>query len=82
MFEKDPNEVGVLWLKHGGKGEWMSGTIEGIGPVVVFPTNAKSNKAPTYRILKSRPKDERQSPRQASDVPGDEMRGNDTEFDF
>lgn len=59
-FEKDPNEVGALWLKHGAKGEWMSGAIDGIGAVVVFPVNSKSPKAPTYRVLKSKPKEGRE----------------------
>jgi uncharacterized protein (DUF736 family) len=57
-FQKDPNEVGVLWAKTSARGEYFTGTIEGIGAVVVFKNgNKKSEKAPDWRILKSKPKE-------------------------
>jgi hypothetical protein len=54
-FEKDPNEIGVLWQKHGKKGAYMTGEIEGIGPVVVFAISSTNPKAPNWRVLKSKP---------------------------
>lgn len=58
-FEKDPNEVGVLWQKHGSKGAYMTGEIEGVGKVVVFAISSTNPKAPNWRVLKSQPKGEK-----------------------
>ena len=55
-FEKDPNEIGTLWLKSGRKGEYMTGEIAG-QRVVLFPINSKNPKAPNWRVLKSTGKD-------------------------
>lgn len=57
-FEKDPNEIGALWKKQGAKGEFLTGEIAGIGPVVVFAVNSSNPKAPNYRVLKAKPRDE------------------------
>jgi uncharacterized protein (DUF736 family) len=57
-FEKDPNEIGALWMKSGRKGDYMTGVIEGIGAVVLFPVKSTSPKAPQWRVLKSKPKDD------------------------
>lgn len=62
-FEKDPNEIGCLWVKSGAKGEYMTGTVEGIGAVVVFPVKSNSPKATQWRILKSKPKPVDDGPR-------------------
>jgi hypothetical protein len=56
-FERNPEELGALWLKRGAKGEYMTGEINGVG-VVCFPVTAKTDKSPTWRVLKSKPKDE------------------------
>lgn len=56
-FEKDPDEIGALWLKSGKKGDYMTGTING-QPVVCFGVTAKSDKAPTWRVLKSKPREQ------------------------
>ena len=61
-FQKDPNEIGALWLKRGAKGEYLTGTIEGIGAVVCFAVSAKSDKAPTWRVLKSKPREVSNAP--------------------
>ena len=59
-FERDENELGVLWEKSGSRGTYFTGTIEIDGtkhPIVVFKNgNKRSEKAPDWRILKSRPK--------------------------
>ena len=55
-FEKDPNEIGVLWEKSSAKGPYMSGEINGV-KVVVFPINSKNDKAPNWRVLRSTPRD-------------------------
>jgi hypothetical protein len=57
--EKNPDELGALWIKTGGKGEYMTGTINGVA-IVVFRNDRKAagSKAPDWRILKARPKSE------------------------
>jgi len=58
---KDPNQIGALWLKEKNGHKYLSGIIDGIGPVVVFHNKKKqSEKSPDYRILKSQ-KQERQA---------------------
>jgi hypothetical protein len=59
-FEKDPDEIGALWLKSGAKGDYMTGEIAG-QKVVCFSVTGKSEKSPTWRVMKSKPKDERTS---------------------
>ena len=61
-FEKDPNEIGALWEKQSHKGPYMSGKIDGIGDVVVFPVKSSSPKAPQWRVLKSKPREDRPAP--------------------
>ena len=60
-FERDPNELGVLWEKSGKKGPYFTGTIEIGGvkqPIVVFKNgNKRSDKAPDWRILKPTPRE-------------------------
>lgn len=56
-YEKDPDEIGSLWLKTGRKGDYLTGEVNGV-KVVCFAINSKNPKAPTYRVLKSKPKDE------------------------
>ncbi len=57
-YEKDPDELGALWLRTSAAGnEFMTGKIEGVGDVVVFRAKA-SEKGPTWRVMKSKPKDE------------------------
>ena len=59
-FERDPNELGVLWEKSGGKGPYFTGSLEIDGTkhqIVVFKNTTKRNeKAPDWRILKSQPR--------------------------
>jgi uncharacterized protein (DUF736 family) len=58
-FEKKDDDLGALWMRHGSKGEYMTGTINGV-KVVVFPNDRKGNeKAPDWRVLKSKPREER-----------------------
>lgn len=61
-YEKDPDEIGALWVKSGAKGDYMTGTILG-QPVVVFAANGKSPKAPQWRVLKAKPRDQAASAR-------------------
>ena len=71
-FERDPNELGVLWEKSGGKGPYFTGSIEIDGtkhPIVVFKNgNKRSDKAPDWRILKSQPRPERKTDPDPDDV--------------
>jgi hypothetical protein len=50
-FEKDPSEIGAIWMKTGSKGDWLSGTING-EPFVAFPNTKKAagSKAPDYIV--------------------------------
>lgn len=73
-FEKDPNELGVLWEKSGKKGPYFTGTLEIDGvkhPIVVFKNgNKRSEKAPDWRILKPTPREPRQDDGPDIDGPG------------
>lgn len=59
MAEKDPNELGALWLKSSSRGDYMTGTVGGVA-VVVFPNDRKTpgSKQPDYRVLKAKPRGE------------------------
>ena len=62
-FEKDPNELGVLWAKTSARGDYFTGSIELNGEkhqIVVFKNgNKKSEKAPDWRIMRSQPREQR-----------------------
>ena len=70
-FEKDPNDLGALWLKSGPKGEYMTGTING-QPVVVFRNTKKvaGSKQPDFRVLRPTPIPEAEK-REVEDVVDD-----------
>lgn len=57
MPNKNPDELGALWEKSGGRGTYMTGTINGQA-VVVFRNDRKAagSKQPDWRVLKSKPK--------------------------
>jgi hypothetical protein len=57
-YEKDKDEIGALWAKAGRKGEYLSGTIDGIGAVVCFRVSSGNPKAPTWKVLKSKPRED------------------------
>lgn len=70
-YEKDPNEIGSLWLKLGRKGNYLTGEVNGV-KVVCFAINSKNPKAPTYRVLKSQPREQEEplvDPRTDDNVP-------------
>jgi hypothetical protein len=59
MAEKNPDELGALWEKEGGKGPYMTGTINGVAVVCFRNTRAHDNpKAPQWRVMKSKPREE------------------------
>jgi hypothetical protein len=59
-------DLGALWIKRGGKGEYMTGTIEIGGEklniVCFLNDNKKEQKHPDWRILRSVPKEQRINP--------------------
>lgn len=62
-FEKDPNEIGALWIKQGSKGDYLTGKIEIDGvsvDVVCFAVKSAHAKAPAWRVLKSKPRTQQQ----------------------
>lgn len=54
-YAKNPDELGALWEKEGARGKYMTGEISGI-KVVIFPVEKKSDRSPSWRVLKSKPK--------------------------
>lgn len=52
----DPNELGALWIKQSAKGEYMTGSINGIKVVVFRNNNKRDERHPDWRVLKSQPK--------------------------
>lgn len=58
MSDKDPNELGALWIKTSARGEYMTGTINGQA-VVIFKNDRKAegSKQPDWRVMKPKPKD-------------------------
>lgn len=58
---KNPDELGALWLKSGSRGDYMTGTINGVA-VVCFKNDKTDNpKAPAWRVLKSKPRAQQSS---------------------
>lgn len=55
-YEKDPSEIGSLWSKSGAKGEYLTGEINGV-KVVCFKNRSDNPKAPAWRVLKSKPRE-------------------------
>lgn len=57
---KDPNELGALWIKNGGRGEYLSGKING-EPVVVFRNDRKpeGSNAPDWRVMRPTKREDR-----------------------
>jgi len=56
----DPNELGALWSKQSAKGEYLSGTINGIAVVCFRNDKATAeNKQPYWRVLKAQSKEDR-----------------------
>jgi hypothetical protein len=51
---KNPDELGALWIKHSDKGEYMTGTVNGVA-VVAFRNTRKQGNQPDWRVLKSKP---------------------------
>ena len=56
-YEKNPDELGALWLKKSAKGDYMTGEIGGV-KVVCFPVKKTSEKSPDWRVMKSKPKEQ------------------------
>lgn len=66
METRNDQELGALWLRTSAKGDYMTGTIKIDGTeiqVVCFRNKSDNAKAPTWRVLKSKPRDE-SAPRQ------------------
>lgn len=56
-YEKDPRELGALWVRVSANGtRYMTGKI-GNEDVVVFENKNKKGKAPDYRVMRSEPRD-------------------------
>jgi uncharacterized protein (DUF736 family) len=65
--QQNPDELGALWEKSGGRGPYMTGTINGV-KVVLFKNDRKSSdKSPDWRVLKAKSREDR--PSEDSDPP-------------
>ncbi len=58
MAQQNPDELGALWEKSGGKGPYMTGTIGGQRVVVFKNGNKNSDKAPDWRVMKAKPRED------------------------
>lgn len=56
-YEKNPDELGALWIKTSARGEYMTGTVNG-EPVVLFRNDKKApgSKAPDWRVMRPKAK--------------------------
>ena len=52
MPKTNPDELGALWVKSGSRGDYMTGTINGVA-VVCFRNKSDNAKAPQWRVLKA-----------------------------
>ena len=71
-YEKDPNELGVLWNKTSAKGDYMTGVINGERVVVFRNGKKQSEKSPDWRVLKSQPREEHAETPHAPSVTTDD----------
>lgn len=67
-YERDPNEIGALWLRTGGRGDYLTGKIGDVD-VICFPVSSQNPKAPTWRVLKSQPREDRQERHEQQERP-------------
>jgi hypothetical protein len=57
-YEKDPLEIGALWIRTNPDGTTrLTGKIDGIGDVVCWAVKGGSEKAPQWRVKRSAPRD-------------------------
>lgn len=65
MADKE-DELGALWVKNGARGDYMTGTLDVNGEkvrIVAFREGNKRNeKAPDWRIYKSKPREQAADP--------------------
>lgn len=76
-YEKDPDEIGALWVRTSAAGkEYMTGEING-EKVVLFRAKA-SEKGPAWRVMKSKPRDGAPAAERESQLPSERLRANDS----
>lgn len=71
-YEKNPDEIGALWLKRGNKGLYMTGEINGQKVVCFAGKGGEGDKLPAWRVNISKPQGERapsQTQVTSDDVP-------------
>jgi len=73
--EKNPDELGSLWLKQGPKGEYMTGEVNGVRVVCWKNDRATpENRQPAWRVMRDKPRQAAPAPASAgphedSDIP-------------
>ena len=69
------DEIGALWTKTSQKGDYMTGYVLVDGaklPIVAFRVQRGGERAPTWRLLKSKPRED-QPAREPAPVNADDM---------
>ena len=78
-FERNPDEIGSLWLRTGAKGDYMTGEIGGV-KVICFPVTSTNPKAPSWRVLKSKPREDAAPERPMHNANAPELSDEDIPF--
>lgn len=70
--KKNPDEIGALWSRQSQKGEYLTGTINGVAVVCFLNRNKQDgDNKPLWRVLKSKPRDARADAAPARDINRD-----------
>jgi len=56
-IKKNPDELGALWVKTSARGEFMTGTINGVA-VVCFKNDRKTGNQPDWRVLRAKSREQ------------------------
>lgn len=55
---KKEDEIGALWVKTSARGDYLTGTINGVKVVVFANTYKTTEKQPDWRVYKSTPREQ------------------------
>lgn len=75
MAVSKEDEIGALWTRQGGRGEFLSGTLTRADgsklEIVVFKNDHKQpgERTPDWRIYKSQPRDQQPAPQPTRPAP-------------
>lgn len=55
------DSIGALWVKTSSKGEYLTGTVNGVRVVCFKNTKKTSDKQPEWRVLRGQTRSEREA---------------------